>query len=855
MTMSTSKTYDSIFIIGGGVAGLSAAIALRQKNLTADITIIEAYPGDDNKRMGLGMILMDNGIRALKKLNADELLVDAQPILRCLLKEVNGTVVIDEKFEEVFCCSRKGILNALEATLEQLDTMGTGRVQRVYKNCSNVLLSKDSLQRDYVRAIMFSDGSSIKVSERDLVLGCDGVHSKLCLALNKDMERPISQVNEIVTSTHAPQLVQKLGNTFHKTVCMECGLAYGLLAATPSQVIGFVQFDRSRYDVPTSAEEKRYFFHLVSSKIDDPCQRELFEEYASIAHMETAHVWKPINAQLPNKLHVRNAVLIGDAAHPLLPFTSQGTSMALEDSVILAHIIGMDHDSLHAALGEFIKLRIPVANQFIEGGRKILEGFINKVSLAPYLSKKDVAFSRISRKIASAVAFHSEAAAEDYGEKTGIEEGKETVEEETNGCPLFGADKVDFSNLSTKAFNYRWATMPENCIPLTAADSDFPIALPIQQAITDYVREGYMNYSPAKGLPALRQAIGDKYSVPPEQVFVTSAAASSMFLIMEHLLTQPGDEVIIADPVDFLFQRAVEAAGGVVRRYKLHPPNHHDRSRAHWSFDIAEVEALINPKTKVIGICNPHNPVGRVWNREELKKLTDLAICHDLEIWSDEVWADISYVNFVPTMHLSEKVAARTYTVMGFSKGYCLAGLRLGCIIAPTSKDVDMISKRSLAEDTAYGVSVLSQVAGIAALQKAGEWQRHFRRHVESQCWRAVQYLNQIPSVYAVMPEGTFVVFANVSYYLQLAGMDEEDLCNFLKASAHVALVPGSPTFFGPSAAGHVRLSVATSVEVLDEALQRIKRGLDFIRALHIPMLNYAQKGEEEQEEKKQEEQ
>lgn len=282
-----------------------------------------------------------------------------------------------------------------------------------------------------------------------------------------------------------------------------------------------------------------------------------------------------------------------------------------------------------------------------------------------------------------------------------------------------------------------------------------------------------MNYTPAKGLPELREEIGDKYCVPSEQVFVTSAAASSMFLVMEHLL-KPGDEVIIADPVDFLFQRSVEAAGGVVRRYKLHPPKPNDPSQAHWSFDIAEVEALISDRTKVIGICNPHNPVGRVWDRGELHKLTGLAIRHDLQIWSDEVWADISYVKFVPTMHLSQEVAARTYTVMGFSKGYGLAGLRLGGIIAPTSEDVDAISKMSLAEDTAYGVSVLSQVAGIAALQKAGKWQDQFRAHVKSQCQRAVDFLNKIPHAFAVMPEGTFVVFVNVSYYLKLAGMNEE---------------------------------------------------------------------------------
>lgn len=89
-------------------------------------------------------------------------------------------------------------------------------------------------------------------------------------------------------------------------------------------------------------------------------------------------------------------------------------------------------------------------------------------------------------------------------------------------------------------------------------------------------------------------------------------------------------------------------------------------------------------------------------------------------------------------------------------------------------EDIHSISKMSLADDTAYGASVISQVAGVAALQQAGGWRDEFRAHVKSQCRRAVSFLNAVPYVSAVMPEGTFVVFANVSYYLRISGMDEE---------------------------------------------------------------------------------
>eukprot|EP00536_Pseudo-nitzschia_multiseries_P005596 jgi/Psemu1/190910/e_gw1.107.54.1 len=503
--------------------------------------------------------------------------------------------------------------------------------------------------------------------------------------------------------------------------------------------------------------------------------------------MELSYIWKPINSNLPSNLCAKNALLVRDAAHPPLPFTSQGISLAIEDSVVFARTLqtGLQQSSAEAVLKQFVKSRRTIADEFVRGGQQILEDFLRSeqcISLTSYCKAS-----------------------------------------EPEDTATFGSDAIGFSQLSRKAYNYRWATPDSDIIPLTAADSDFAIAQPIQDAMCAYVLEGYMNYGPSKGLLELRSALAQKYSVDPQQVFVTNAAASSMFLVMEHLLTDPGDEVIIADPVDFLFQRGVEAAGGVVRRYALEAPGN---ERGHWSFDIAKVDSLINDRTKVIGICNPHNPVGRIWNCDELRQLADLAIRHDLKIWSDEVWSDISYVGFEPTLAIGPEVEARTYTVYGFSKGYGLAGLRLGAIIAPSSADIDAISQASLADDTGYSVSVLSQVAGIAALNDAGEWQEAFRKHVEAQFAFAVRSINQIPFVKAVMSQGTFVVFANVSWYLNRTRMNEEDLVEYLKFRARVALFPGSPMFFGPSKAGHIRLAVATSRDVLLKALQRIEKGL-----------------------------
>lgn len=278
---------------------------------------------------------------------------------------------------------------------------------------------------------------------------------------------------------------------------------------------------------------------------------------------------------------------------------------------------------------------------------------------------------------------------------------------------------VDLEQLKQKAYNFnRWATIPEGVIPLTAADSDFPIATPIKEALEEYVNQGYMNYGPASGLPQLRKAIARNRSISPDKVFVTNSAASSMFLIAQYCLS-PGDEVICPDPVDFLFQRAIENAGGIVKQYELVPPRGADSSGLdHWTFRTEEASDLISSRTKMIAICNPHNPIGRVWTAEEIKQLCDIAVYHNLLIWSDEVWADISYVPFHSTASLSKEYESRTFTVTESSKGYGLAGMRLGAVLCPTKQDAEALAKISLAEDTAYGVPVLSQVAGTAALKR-----------------------------------------------------------------------------------------------------------------------------------------
>jgi len=389
--------------------------------------------------------------------------------------------------------------------------------------------------------------------------------------------------------------------------------------------------------------------------------------------------------------------------------------------------------------------------------------------------------------------------------------------------PLFSDDAVRFDLLRQRAFNLRWATTDPDVIPLTAADPDFPIAACIRDAITAYTAGGVFSYGPPEGLPSFREAAARVQrerrgwrGCEPGHILPTDSAASAMFVAAKALLG-PGDEALIFDPVDFLFAASVESAGATPVRCPV--------DAATGAFDLDALRARISPRTRMLALCNPHNPLGRVMRRDELEAVAALALEHDLWIMSDEVWCDIVHA---PHEHLSiaalgPEIAARTLGVYGFSKTFGLAGLRVGYLAAPNRDLQQRLLTTSQAPTTAYGVSTLSQVAAQAAYAHAWPWAERFLAHLVRMRDLAVSRLAAIPGLRVRAPEGTYVLFVNIE---GLGRGSEADVVRLLLEQARVAVVPGLARWFGPGAEGHVRLTFCTSEGVLTEALDRIERVL-----------------------------
>jgi len=394
------------------------------------------------------------------------------------------------------------------------------------------------------------------------------------------------------------------------------------------------------------------------------------------------------------------------------------------------------------------------------------------------------------------------------------------------GIQAFDDDAVPLELLRERAFNLRWAQQPHGVIPLTAADPDFPVCPAIQDELVRYVRDGVFSYAPPEGLPRFREAVAKWFDHSRHiectggSVFATDSAASGMAVIARASLNQ-GDEVLIADPVDFLFQHTVERAGAVPVRVPVTPETTAEEF-------IAGMQERLTPCTRMLWLCNPHNPLGVVYPREWLMQVAAWAVNKGLRILSDEIWSDIIYA---PHRHtsvaaLSPEIARNTVTVYGFSKNFALAGLRVGCVVSTDAEWLKQIVAASDAESTVYGVSVLSQVAVIAAIEQGQSWLQDFVRHLQAQRDYVLERLAQWPGVSAHSPQGTYVVFPKIA----ALDKDSEHFCEYLRQQARVALVPGAARWFGPGAKGHVRLCFATSRRLLQEAFDRMQPAIMRLR-------------------------
>lgn len=374
--------------------------------------------------------------------------------------------------------------------------------------------------------------------------------------------------------------------------------------------------------------------------------------------------------------------------------------------------------------------------------------------------------------------------------------------------------EADFKRL--RALNgVKWTHHPADVIPAWVADMDLPQAPAIIAAVRKLVDDGDFgyNFSAARRLPvAFAKRQEERFgwrSEPKENRLFCDVLQAVDVALWAH--TEPGDGVVLFTPVYAPFYAAIEAAGCRLIDVPLEPGT--------WCLDPERLEAAIDARTRAILTCDPHNPTGRSFTREELAAIAEIAERHDLLVISDEIWADLVYTDapaHTPFASLSPETERRTITVAAASKAFNLAGLR--CAIAHLGHPQIAEKIAALPGHLLGAVGSPGAEATLAAWTRSDEWLAETCAHLQAnRDHLAARLAAELPEVGLRVPEATYLAWLDFS-----ATGIAEDPAGYLLEHARVALSCGGD--FGASGSAFARMNFATTRTLLDESIDRIVR-------------------------------
>ena len=360
----------------------------------------------------------------------------------------------------------------------------------------------------------------------------------------------------------------------------------------------------------------------------------------------------------------------------------------------------------------------------------------------------------------------------------------------------------------------------ERVIHLEIGRPDFDTPERIKRAADESLAQGHVFYTSNYGTPELRSTIADKMleknqvRYDPSEVLVTVGVGEGTFAGMAAFLN-PGDEVLVPNPVWLNYIHVPESLGAVPSTYSLKEEND-------YQVDFAELESKITSRTKMLVIVDPSNPTGGVFSRETLERLAEMARKHDLLVLSDEIYERLVYdgVEHVSIASLPG-MKERTITLGGMSKAYSMTGWRLGYLCAP--REIVQACVR-IHQYTVTCAPSFVQDASVVALRECDEDVETMRREYQRRKDYVVKALNAIDGLSCNNPKGAFYVFVNV----KSLGRSSAEVAEYMLDHAKVALVPGSA--FGSEGEGYLRLSYAAAYEELVEACERIKKAVQELR-------------------------
>lgn len=356
--------------------------------------------------------------------------------------------------------------------------------------------------------------------------------------------------------------------------------------------------------------------------------------------------------------------------------------------------------------------------------------------------------------------------------------------------------------------------------PSWVADMDYKASQHIQDALTRRVAHGVYGYE--SGNDALPEAVsawyGKRHSwlLNPDHIIFSPRTLASIATLIT-LFSEKGDGIIIQPPVFYDFKKIINAN----RRRIIKNPLRIENGIYQMDFDQLESVAA-DPDNKLLVLCNPHNPIGRVWSKQDLSKLSEICAANNVFIIADEIHGDITYQsNYTPLASISSVASQNCATCISPIKSFNLAGVANSMIV------IDDEEKRSLCKSwfsrqEINKNNVFSTTAMLSAYTNGEYWLDQVIEYLEENIDTLRKYLHQkIPSVKLIEPEGTYLLWLD----FRELGLDVKQLETFLVQQARIAGNPGH--WFGREGAGFVRINIACPRSILVKALENLEKAVN----------------------------
>lgn len=388
-----------------------------------------------------------------------------------------------------------------------------------------------------------------------------------------------------------------------------------------------------------------------------------------------------------------------------------------------------------------------------------------------------------------------------------------------------GERNLDFDTVidrrNTRCLKYDFAKrrgMPEDVLPLWVADMDFKTSSYIEDALVERAREGIFGYSEVQTpyFEIVRDWMKRHHNWEVQERWLIKTPGIVFALAMAvKAYTEPGDSVLIQQPVYYPFSEVIEDNGRKIVSNELYLG---DDNRYHIDFEDFE-KKLVDEDVKLFFLCSPHNPVGRVWTEEELRKLGDICLKHHVLVVSDEIHQDFVWKGKHHVFAgLKKEYEDITITCTSPSKTFNIAGLLMSNIFIPNPA----LKRKFRKQVDAAGISQLSVmglVATEAAYEHGDEWYAAMHAYVKANIDFTRNYVEQnLPGVRMIDIEGTYLVWLD----FRETGLDADELDRRIIHDAKLWLDSGK--IFGPCGAGFQRINVACPRSILQEALDRIQK-------------------------------